>query len=267
MLLRHVVTITDRLQAARADLARVRGGRDRHAARRRVPERRNARSCPRSSAASARRGRVSRSGSSEAASDEGLMEMVEPGPPGPHVRRPAAARGPVRRRRAPARPVRARDRRGVTAGGRWPRRPRSQLIGEQRLIGFRSCRSTKLARGSPRARTARSPTSCSAPRTTAPSRRWPSRGPRDRDRAAPRRRPLRPHGRDHPDGPRAAPDRPDVASRPVPLARRRGRSWRSRSTCAPASPTELRRAARDARLRPIRVPDAAFARGGAAGAR
>ena len=199
MLLRHVVPITDRLQAARADLVAYAAGETGHAAGRRVPERRHAHPAGDHRALHRGAGRASRSAWSEAASDEGLMDMVRARAPRPHVRRPAAPRRAVRGRRAPARPVRARDGRGVAAGAAYGRRPSLQLHRRAAADRLPVLPQHQLAGGPPPARTATSPTSCSAPRTTAPSRRWPppasgprscrssrSTGPTRRSRSSPR---------------------------------------------------------------------------------
>ena len=147
LLLRHVVSITDRLQAARADLHGLRGGRDRHAPGRRLPERRDA--DPAGDHRPLRRGRgpTSRSASRRPSSDEGLLDLIEPGIARRVVRRPAAARRPVRGVELVEDPFVAVVAAGVAAGRASADDPAARPIGAQRLIGFRSCRSTRLGRG------------------------------------------------------------------------------------------------------------------------
>lgn len=141
MLLRHVVTITDRLQAARADLVAYAAG-ETGTLRVGVYQSVGTRILP------AIIGRFAQAWPgvdvqlSESASDQGLLELIEPGrldlsfgvlplPPGPFecielVRDPFVM---------------------VTAAGSplagMPGMPSLELIAAQRLIGFRSCRSTR----------------------------------------------------------------------------------------------------------------------------
>jgi DNA-binding transcriptional LysR family regulator len=149
MLLRHVVSITDRLQAARADLVAYAAG-ETGTVRVGVYQSVGTRILP---------AIIGRFGDAwpgvevrlaEAASDEGLMEMVEPGrldmtfgvlplPDGPFDG-VELLRDPFVLMTAAGSPL---------AGLTSP--PSLQLIGEQRLIGFRTCRSTKWAEGRLRA--------------------------------------------------------------------------------------------------------------------
>jgi DNA-binding transcriptional LysR family regulator len=141
MLLRHVVSITDRLQAARADLVAYAAG-EIGTLRVGVYQSVGTRILP------AIIGRFSQAWPGvevrliEAASDEGLMDMVEPGrldltfgvlplPPGP-FEGIELLRDPFVLVTAIGSPLAMLD---------GP--PSLALIGEQRLIGFRSCRSTK----------------------------------------------------------------------------------------------------------------------------
>ena len=141
LLLGHVETIADRLQAARADLLAYAAG-ETGTLRVGVYQSVGTRILP------AIIGRFSQAWPAvevqlrEAASDEGLMELVEPGlldltfgvlpvPDGPFdgvelLRDPFVLVVPVASPLAALRTV-----------------PSLQLLGEQRLIGFRSCRSTK----------------------------------------------------------------------------------------------------------------------------
>jgi DNA-binding transcriptional LysR family regulator len=141
LLLRHVETITDRLQAARADLLAYAAG-ETGTLRVGVYQSVGTKVLP------AIIGRFAEAWPgvevqlSEAASDEGLMDMVEPGrldltfgvlplPEGPF--------GGVELMHDPFVLVTAKA--SPLAG--FAGMPTLQLIGEQRLIGFRSCRSTK----------------------------------------------------------------------------------------------------------------------------
>jgi DNA-binding transcriptional LysR family regulator len=141
LLLRHVETITDRLQAARADLIAYAAG-ETGTLRVGVYQSVGTKVLP------AIIGRFAEAWPgvevqlSEAASDEGLMDMVEPGkldltfgvlplPDGPFDG-VELLHDPFVLVTAAASPLAAFE--GV---------PTLQLIGEQRLIGFRSCRSTK----------------------------------------------------------------------------------------------------------------------------
>jgi DNA-binding transcriptional LysR family regulator len=141
MLLRHVVSITDRLQSARADLVAYAAG-EIGTLRVGVYQSVGTRILP------AIIGRFSQAWPGvevrliEAASDEGLMDMVEPGrldltfgvlplPPGP-FEGIELLRDPFVLVTAIGSPLAMLD---------GP--PSLALIGEQRLIGFRSCRSTK----------------------------------------------------------------------------------------------------------------------------
>ncbi len=149
LLLRHVVTITDRLQAARADLLAYAAG-ETGSLRVGVYQSVGTRVLP------AIIGRFSEAWPgievrlTEAASDEGLMEMVEPGrldltfgvlplPEGPFDGVELLS-DPFVLVTAASSPL------AGLAGT-----PTLQLIGEQRLIGFRSCRSTKWLEGHLRA--------------------------------------------------------------------------------------------------------------------
>ncbi len=99
LLLRHVVTITDRLQAARADLLAYAAG-ETGTLRVGVYQSVGTRILPAIIGRFARGVAGRRRPAVEAASDQGLLELVEPGAPRPLVRRAAAARGPVRGGRA-----------------------------------------------------------------------------------------------------------------------------------------------------------------------
>ena len=82
----------------------------------------------------------------------GAVRAPGPGRARPLVRRAAPPGWPVRGGRAAPRPVRPGHRRGRR---RWPASwasRRCELIGEQRLIGFRSCRSTRWVEEHMRAR-------------------------------------------------------------------------------------------------------------------
>ena len=142
LLLRHVVHIADRLQAARADLLAYAAG-ETGTVRVGVYQSVGTRILPAVIARFARAWPGVEVQLSEAASDQGLMNLVEPGrldltfgvlplPPGPFegvelVRDPFVL---------------------VTAAGSelasTPGTPSIELIGAQRLIGFRSCRSTRV---------------------------------------------------------------------------------------------------------------------------
>ena len=149
MLHRHVVTITDRLQAARADLVAYAAG-ETGALRVGVYQSVGTKVLP------AIIGRFAEAWPgvevrlSEAASDEGLMDMVEPGkldltfgvlpfPEGPFDG-VELMHDPFVLVTAKASPL---------AG--FEGMPSLELIGEQRLIGFRSCRSTKWVESTLRA--------------------------------------------------------------------------------------------------------------------
>ena len=141
LLLRHVVTITDRLQAARADLIAYAAG-ETGTLRVGVYQSVGTKVLP------AIIGRFAEAWPgvdvqlSEAASDEGLMDMVEPGrldltfgvlplPEGPFDG-VELLHDPFVLVTAAASPLAA-----------FKGMPTLELIGDQRLIGFRSCRSTK----------------------------------------------------------------------------------------------------------------------------
>jgi DNA-binding transcriptional LysR family regulator len=141
LLLRHVETITDRLQAARADLLAYAAG-ETGTLRVGVYQSVGTKVLP------AIIGRFAEAWPgvevrlSEAASDEGLMDMVEPGkldltfgvlplPEGPFAG--------VELMHDPFVLVTAKSSPLAGLAGM----PSLELIGEQRLIGFRSCRSTK----------------------------------------------------------------------------------------------------------------------------
>jgi len=141
LLLRHVVTITDRLQAARADLLAYAAG-ETGTLRVGVYQSVGTKVLP------AIIGRFAEAWPgvdvqlSEAASDEGLMDMVEPGrldltfgvlplPEGPF--------GGVELLHDPFVLVTA----AASPLAAFKGTPTLELIGDQRLIGFRSCRSTK----------------------------------------------------------------------------------------------------------------------------
>jgi DNA-binding transcriptional LysR family regulator len=143
LLLRHVRTITDRLQAARADLAAYAAG-ETGTLRVGIYQSVGARILPAIIGRFAEEWPRVNVQLFEAASDQGLLEFVEPGrldvsfgvlplPPGPFeavelLSDPfvlvTAARSPL----------------AATTG-----LPSLRLIAEQRLIGFRSCRSTRWA--------------------------------------------------------------------------------------------------------------------------
>ncbi len=145
---------------------RVRGGGDRHAAGGRLPERRHA--DPAGDHRPLQPGMAGRGGPA-------LGGRQRRGPhghggaraPRPHLRRAPDARRAVRRRRAPAGSVRARRRPVASPLAGLAATPSMQLIGEQRLIGFRSCRSTKWVEQQLRAA------------GTEPQLRVPLRGQRD----------------------------------------------------------------------------------------
>jgi DNA-binding transcriptional LysR family regulator len=149
MLLRHVVTITDRLQAARADLLAYAAG-ETGTLRVGVYQSVGTRVLPLII------GRFSEAWPGvevrlmEAASDEGLLEMVGPGQLDLTFGALPLPEGPfdgVELLRDPFVLVTAAS--SPLAGLTQP--PSLELIGEQRLIGFRSCRSTKWLEGHLRA--------------------------------------------------------------------------------------------------------------------
>ena len=226
--------------------ARLRGGRDRHAARRRVPERRNAGAAGDHRAL--RGGVAGRRGAActEANSDQGLFELRRTGRARPVVRRAAAARR-VRSRRSSC--SRTRSCWSPPRTRRWPAfaacRP-CELIGEQRLIGFRSCRSTRWVEDHLRARGRRAELRVPI--------RGQRHGPGDGRRrarhgpgAAPGRRRDRSRDPDHPDRPAATSHRAHLAPRSLPVAggarlrrdrparSRRGSGWSS-TPCLGAPP-------------------------------
>ena len=141
LLLRHVVTITDRLQAARADLLAYAAG-ETGTLRVGVYQSVGTRILPAIIARFSHAWPGVDVQLSEAASDEGLLEQVEPGrldltfgalplPPGPFEA--------VELVRDPFVLVTAAG--SALAGTQGP--PPLELISAQRLIGFRSCRSTR----------------------------------------------------------------------------------------------------------------------------
>jgi DNA-binding transcriptional LysR family regulator len=149
LLLRHVETITDRLAAARADLLAYAAG-EIGTLRVGVYQSVGTRILPAVIARFTEAWPGVEVRLVEAASDEGLMEMVQPGlldltfgvlplPEGPYEG-VELLRDPFVLVAAAASPLAALD-----------HVPSLQLIGEQRLIGFRSCRSTKWLEGHLRA--------------------------------------------------------------------------------------------------------------------
>jgi len=145
MLHRHVVTITDRLQAARADLLAYASG-ETGTLRVGVYQSVGTRVLPSIIARFSEAWPGVEVRLMEASSDEGLMDLVEPGqldltfgvlplPPGPFDG-VELLRDPFVMVTAAASPLAGHE--GM---------PSLELIGEQRLIGFRSCRSTKWVEG------------------------------------------------------------------------------------------------------------------------
>ena len=216
MLLRHVVSITDRLQAARADLLAYAAG-ETGTLRVGVYQSVGTRVLP------AIIGRFAEAWPNveirltEANSDQGLYELLGPGALD-------LSFGVLPLQEGPFEAVELLDDPFVlvTAAGSplaaLRGQPSSQLIGEQRLIGFRSCRSTRwveehLAHAAP------SRTSCSDPRTTARSRRWwrPDSVLRWCRSSPSTRRTLRD---DHPHRPAGPSDRAHLAPRPLSVAGR-----------------------------------------------
>ena len=141
LLQRHVEAITDRLQAARADLLAYAAGRDRDFARRRVPERRNPRAA--GDHRPLRRGVAQRRDPPHRGQQRpGLYELLGPGALDLSFGVLPLEEGPFEAVELLEDPfVLVASVASPLAAVRGL--PSMQLIGEQRLIGFRSCRSTR----------------------------------------------------------------------------------------------------------------------------